>query len=165
MALPMVGPAILLDGLLTALFCSARAPGSAILPALDMAARLRDEGATVISGFHSPLERECLRVLLRGRQPIVICLARALEGMRIPAECRPAFHEERILYLSPFTGGPRRPTAETARRRNELVASLAHRAFVPYAAPGGETARIVALLQARGVAFLDPATRRTPARQ
>ncbi|HSV74150.1 MAG TPA: hypothetical protein VLH79_10360, partial [Chthonomonadales bacterium] len=68
-----------------------------------MAARLRDEGATVISGFHFPLERECLRVLLRGRQPIVICPARALEGMRIPAECRPAFHEERILYLSPFT--------------------------------------------------------------
>ncbi|HSV73689.1 MAG TPA: hypothetical protein VLH79_08020 [Chthonomonadales bacterium] len=49
--------------------------------------------------------------------------------------------------------------------RPELVASLANRAFVPYAAPGGETARIVALLQARGVAFLDPATSRPPARQ
>jgi len=31
------------------------------------ARRMRDEGVTVISGFHSPIEKECLRILLRGK--------------------------------------------------------------------------------------------------
>jgi predicted Rossmann fold nucleotide-binding protein DprA/Smf involved in DNA uptake len=53
----------------TALFCSARTPGQVILSAHDQAARWRDEGHCVIGGFHSPLEKDCLRILLRGRQP------------------------------------------------------------------------------------------------
>ena len=52
-----------------ALFCSAHTPGDAILRAHDAARRMRDEGVTVISGFHSPIEKECLRILLRGKQP------------------------------------------------------------------------------------------------
>jgi len=75
----------------TALFCSARVPGEAILQAHDTASRLRDQGVTVISGFHSPIEKECLGILLRGKQPIIICPARAIEGMRMPAVCRTAF--------------------------------------------------------------------------
>lgn len=70
----------------TALFCSARTPGDAILSAHDAAARLRDSGVTVVSGFHSPIEHECLQILLRGRQPIIICLARAIEAMRVPTD-------------------------------------------------------------------------------
>ena len=66
------------------LFCSVRCPGDKILSAYDSARRLRDEAVTVISGFHSPVEKECLRILLRGKQPIIICLARAMEKIRIP---------------------------------------------------------------------------------
>src|ERR1700693_2140172 len=66
----------------TALFCSVRCPGDAILRAYDAAQKLRDEGLNVVSGFHSPVEKECLRILLRGKQPIVICLARSLEKIR-----------------------------------------------------------------------------------
>jgi len=44
----------------------------------------RDDGVTVISGFHTPVEKECLRILLRGSQPVIICPARSIEGMRIP---------------------------------------------------------------------------------
>ena len=62
----------------TALFCSARCPGHAILSAYDQAARWRDAGRCIISGFHSPVEKECLRILLRGSQPIIICAARSL---------------------------------------------------------------------------------------
>ncbi|MBI4325626.1 MAG: hypothetical protein HY674_10230 [Chloroflexi bacterium] len=61
----------------TALFCSTRCPGQAILRAYDQAAKWRDEGRCVISGFHSPVEKECLRILMRGPQPIIICPARA----------------------------------------------------------------------------------------
>ena len=75
----------------TAIFCSARCPGDVILRTYDQAARWRDAGRCIISGFHSPIEKECLRILLRGSQPIIICPARAIDSMRIPGECRAAF--------------------------------------------------------------------------
>lgn len=113
-----------------ALFCSVKCPGNLILKTYDLARELRDEGITVISGFHSPIEKECLRILLRGKQPIIVCPARALDGMRIPAECRAAFRGGRVLFLSPFTESPKRVTKDSARRRNEIVAALADEAFI-----------------------------------
>ncbi len=130
----------------TSLFCSARTPGGAILRAHDTARQLRDCGITVISGFHSPIEKDCLRILLRGTQPIIVCPARAIEGMRIPPECRAAFEAGRLLFLSPFTVQPKRVTTESALRRNEIVAALADEVFIAYIAPGGETERIAELL-------------------
>ncbi|MGQ9681902.1 MAG: DNA-processing protein DprA [Anaerolineae bacterium] len=135
----------------TALFCSARCPGSAILSAFDAARRLREEGTTVISGFHSPMEKECLRILLRGSQPIVICMARALQGMRLPAEWRRGIDAGRLLLLSPFASAPRRICKESAAQRNVLVAALADRALVIHAAPGGQVEQVVRLMEEWGV--------------
>ena len=45
-----------------ALFCSARCPGDAIVRTYDQAARWRDADRCVISGFHSPIEKECLSI-------------------------------------------------------------------------------------------------------
>jgi len=131
----------------TALFCSAQSPGAAILPAHDAARHLRDEGVIVISGFHSPIEKECLQILLRGRQPIIICPARAIDTMRVPAECRAAFDAGRLLFLSPFAKEPKRVTEDSAIRRNELVAALADEACIPFVSPGGQTARIAEMLK------------------
>lgn len=141
-ALTAIGPVTLLACRRTALFCSAHTPGDAILRAHDAARRMRDEGVTVISGFHSPIEKECLRILLRGRQPIIVCPARAIQAMRIPTECRAAFDAGRLLFLSPFAKEPRRVTRESAARRNEFVAALADGAYIPHISPGGQTARI-----------------------
>jgi hypothetical protein len=107
-----------------------------------MARRLRDQGITVISGFHSPIEKECLRILLRGKQPIIICPARAIGGMRIPTACRSAFDAGRILFLSPFVEKPKRITRESALLRNGLVAALADEAFIGYVSPDGQTVNI-----------------------
>lgn len=152
--LTLVGNEDLLANYKTALFCSARAPGDALLRTFDTVRRFRDDGVTVISGFHSPIEKECLRILLRGRQPIIICPARAIETMRIPSECRPAFEAGRLLFLSPFIGQPRRVTRESALRRNELVAALADEACIAYAAPGGYTERVVEWLKSWRVPLL-----------
>ena len=121
-----------------ALFCSVRCPGSVILKTYDYACSLRDAGATVISGFHSPMERECLALLLRGRQPIIICPARSIEGMRLPKPWRQAMDEGRLLVLSSFPAGQNRATAERAHSRNLLVAALADEVFVSHASPGGK---------------------------
>jgi hypothetical protein len=69
-----------------AFFCSVRCPGSIIIQTYDCMKALRDAGVTVIGGFHSPMERECLNILLRGTQPAIICPARSLENMRIKPE-------------------------------------------------------------------------------
>ena len=130
----------------TSLFCSVRYPGEAILSAYDTARKLRDEGVTVISGFQSPVEKECLRILLRGKQPIIICLPRSLVKIRIPKEWREALDAGRLLILSPFEKRPRRPTLESARQRNELVAALADEVLIIHATRGGHIERISELV-------------------
>lgn len=146
-ALTAIGPVAILANRKTALFCSARTPGDAILRAHDAARRMRDEGITVISGFHSPIEKECLQILLRGKQPIIVCAARAIESMRIPTECRAAFDAGRALFLSPFANQPKRITKDSALRRNEVVAALAENAYVAHVVPGGQTAKTIELLR------------------
>lgn len=126
----------------TALFCSVRCPGDAILRAYDVAQKLRDEGVTVVSGFHSPVEKECLRILFRGKQPIIICLARSLERIRLPADWRGALETKRLLLLSPFDKRPRRPTTESSHQRNELVAALSDEVLIIHADAGGSIERI-----------------------
>jgi len=137
------------------LFCSVRCPGDAILGAYDAARKLRDEGVTVISGFHSPVEKECLRILLRGKQPIIICLARALEKIRLPADWRGAVEAGRLLLISPFDKRPRRPTTESAQRRNEIVAALSDEVLIIHAESGGSVARISQMVDLWKVPRLD----------
>ena len=129
----------LLDEPLTALFCSNRCPGDLILKTYDIARAMRDAGVTVIGGFQTPMEKECLRLLLRGEQPVIVCPARGINNMRIPRDWRPALHDGHLLVLSPFPATVRRPTAELAAQRNDLVADLAQRVFIAHAAHGSKT--------------------------
>lgn len=122
-----------------ALFCSVKCPGNLILRTYDLAQELRGAGIPVISGFHSPIERECLRILLRGTQPIVTCPARNIEGMRIPSEYRQPLGDGRLLFLSPFAKSQHRATLQSALYRNKFVAALADFIFVSYAEPNSKT--------------------------
>jgi predicted Rossmann fold nucleotide-binding protein DprA/Smf involved in DNA uptake len=122
----------------TALFCSARCPGHAILATYDQTAKWHDAGRCVISGFHSPVERECLQMLLRGSPPIIICPARSIENMRIPSEWRKPLADGRLLILSSFGEKDRRATASLATRRNEVVAALENEVWFAHITPGGK---------------------------
>ena len=122
-----------------ALLCSIRCPGNLILKTYDLARSLRDAGVTVIGGFHSPMERECLDLLLRGRQPVIVCAARGLTSSRLIAMFATSLKDGRLLFLSPFGPKVRRATADTAVARNEVVAALADRVFVPYASGASKT--------------------------
>jgi predicted Rossmann fold nucleotide-binding protein DprA/Smf involved in DNA uptake len=121
----------------TALFCSARCPGSVILPTYDQAAKWCDTGRCVISGFHSPVEKECLHILLRGDAPVIQCPARAMLE-RLPAQWAIAVASGRMLILSAFAATATRITAELAARRNEIVAALADEVFIAHATVGGQ---------------------------
>lgn len=136
----------------TALFCSARCPGSVILAAYDQAARWRDAGRCIISGFHSPVEQECLRILLRGSQPIIICPARAMPK-RIPAEWQAPLADGRLLILSAFADAEKRATTELATRRNAFVAALADEVCFAHITSGGQSERLTNRLQEWDVPF------------
>ena len=134
----------------TALFCSTHCPGSVILPTYDQAARWRDTGCCVISGFHSPVEKECLQILLRGDAPVILCPARGMLE-RLPAQWAIAVAAGRLLLLSPFPAQETRVTAALARRRNEFVAALADEAYIAHATPGGQLEQLARKLTDWGV--------------
>jgi len=137
----VLGDLTILDQQSLALFCSVKCPGNLILQTYDLAQRLRQSGVTVIGGFHSPMEQECLTILLRGTQPVIVCPARSLSGMRIPAAYKQPLEQGRMLLLSPFADKERRATVETAILRNRLVAAVAGAIFVAHAEPQSKTER------------------------
>jgi predicted Rossmann fold nucleotide-binding protein DprA/Smf involved in DNA uptake len=132
-----IGNLALLERPLLGLFCSVKCPGDLILHTYDLARALRDSAVPIVGGFHSPLEKDCFDLLLRGSQPLVICHARNIENMMIRKSSRAALEGGRLLYLSTFGLKIKRQTAETAKLRNKLVSLLAKLCFVIYAEPGG----------------------------
>lgn len=145
---------------LIAFFCSVRCPGNLILKAYDLAQKWRAQNQPLIGGFHSPVEREVLKIMLRSQTPVCIVLARSLPR-RIPTEFRRPLDEGRLLLLSPFDAKTKRATQETAIRRNQVVATLAERVFVAYAAPESKTEAFCREIASTGktcLTFDDPKT-------
>lgn len=131
-------------------FCSEKAPASIILQTHDLAQQWCKTEKMVISGFHSPVEQECLTVLLRGSQPLIICPAREILKMRLPREYKDAMRSGRLLLMSPFEEKKRRKTAETAMIRNRFVAAIADDVLIAHAQPDGKTEQLARELIARG---------------
>ncbi len=142
-ALQTLGHQHLLATRKTAVLCSRTCPGEVILRVYDLARRLRESELTFIGGFHPPVEGDFLHHLLPGSCNLIICPARTLEGMRLPAAWRKAMEAGRLLLLSPFTAeSQRRQSVRLAERRNELVTLLADQVLLLHAAPGSHTARL-----------------------
>jgi predicted Rossmann fold nucleotide-binding protein DprA/Smf involved in DNA uptake len=139
---------------LVALFCSVQCSGDIILQTYDLTRALCDAGVTVISGFHSPMEKECLHVLLGRGNPVIVCPARSIDRMRVPADWKTALSQNRLLLLSPFTEKERRVTTGRAQWRNEFVAALADSVLIAHATPGGKTGRFCQVLRRWGKPLL-----------
>jgi predicted Rossmann fold nucleotide-binding protein DprA/Smf involved in DNA uptake len=134
-----IGNLDILQRPLLGFFCSVKCPGELILRTYDLARALRDAGAPIISGFHSPIEKDCLDLLIRGTQPVVLCPARSIHNMRLAKDLKANIEKGRVLVLSPFEGQVKRPTAQISERRNQFVGALSEAVFVAYAEPGGKT--------------------------
>ena len=137
--LTAIGNLELLTQSTIALFCSIKCPGDLILKAYDLAQALREAEIPVISGFHTPIEQDCLKILLRGTQPIIHCPARSLHNLRLSSEQKQAVNANRLLILSPFSASYPRVTAELAGKRNAMIGALSHTTFIAYAAPNSKT--------------------------
>jgi hypothetical protein len=121
------------------LFCSIQCPGDVILQTYDLIRALRDACVPMIGGFHSPMEKECLTLLLRGPQPVIACPGRTIDRLRLPEAWKQPLTENRLLLLSPFARNQRRVTVETSQTRNLFVATLADRILVAHAGAGSKT--------------------------
>ncbi len=113
------------------LLCSRQCPAATILEACKQFKQwAADPNATIISGFHSPVEQECLHLLLKGKANIIHCPAREIETMRLAKEWKLALAADRMLIVSPFAA--RRATRKNIYQRNQLVADLADDLYIPY---------------------------------
>lgn len=119
--------------------CSTKCPGNLILKTYDFIQSLKETDIAVVSGFHSLIEKESLSFLLRSAQPVIICPARGIEGMRIPADWKGPLKEGRLLILSPFDKNIRRPTAEISYQRNKFVAAIADKILIAHASARSKT--------------------------
>jgi predicted Rossmann fold nucleotide-binding protein DprA/Smf involved in DNA uptake len=133
-----------------ALICSRKCPGDVILKTYDFARLVRGSGIAVVSGFHSPIEKDCLPILLRGPDPIIIVQGHRLSTSRLPKAWQKAIDARRLLLLSPFLQSDKRVTSALAAARNRFVAAVSDEVLIPYAAPGSKTEALFRELMASG---------------
>jgi predicted Rossmann fold nucleotide-binding protein DprA/Smf involved in DNA uptake len=152
--LTAIGELALLQKPALAMFCSVKCPGDLVLKTYDLSQSFRDAGVYVISGFHSPIEKECLGLLMQGTQPVMHCLARSLEGMRLSPKQKAAIELGRLLLLSPFPAKKRRATMAQAEVRNRVVGAIAAAVFITYATPDGKTEAFAQELAVQGKPML-----------
>ena len=136
-----LGNTDLLNSKPIALFCSIKCPGEKILQTYDRCLEWRKNSQSVISGFHSPMEKECLRILLKGTQPIIISPARGI-WKRIPKEWQPHIKNGRLLIVSKFPPSVKRITTENAIKRNEFIIKLASDVYIAYAEIGSKLTKM-----------------------
>ena len=152
----MIGNAALMELPKTAFLSSRKVPPAAVMRSYDWATEMRKSGQCVVGGFQSALERDVLKLLLRGESPIVIVLARGLWRV-VPPEFRDAINVGRILAVSPFPPNVTRVSVATAAVRNGYVLDHCESAVFASLDPNGSLARLVAVRPALRYSVLDGA--------
>ena len=117
-----LGNTDLLERHLVAFFASRSVTPEAESRCIAWAESICNTDSVVISGFHSPLEKKVLNILLKHKHPVALFLGRAMYK-RIPAEYQEAIDEGRMLIdtVRDFE----RHSWNSAQTRNWYVASIA----------------------------------------
>lgn len=126
----------------TAFLCSRKIPASVVLKCYDWALEQRKSGVCVISGFHNQIEKDLLPYLLKGKQPIILALARGLNE-KVESEFEKPIEQGRLLIITPFDKTVKRVTEQTAETRNKLMLDLADNIIVGYASKGGQLEKLI----------------------
>ena len=106
----------------TAFLASSTIPPDMVLKCYDWATQMAKDGKCVVSGFSSHLEREVLHFLAKGKQPIILVLARGMYK-QIPAELQPLLDANRLLIIS--ISKAVRQSKATAHARNKYICEIA----------------------------------------
>ncbi len=125
----------------TAFLSSRRGSAKAAMACLEWAEGRRNNARPMIGGFHSDLEKDVLKLLLRGTCPIVLVLARTL-WKEIPEELSRPISSGRLLVVSAAPTA-QRVSAATALLRNRFVLDHAAEIVVGTLEPGGALASLL----------------------
>ena len=124
-ALTYLGNKVLLKKRKVGFLASRKISTLSVLPTLDWAMQMsKQEETAIVSGFHSRMEKDVLKILLQGKCGIIIVLARRMYR-KIPLEYTEALLQQRILFISFEKDSVTRVSEISAHRRNEYVKSLA----------------------------------------
>ena len=126
----------------TAFFCSRIIPASVVLKCYDWAIEQRESGVCIISGFHSQIEKDVLHYLLKGKQPIMLALARGLKE-KVEPDFEKHLEQGKLLIISPFDKTTKRVTELTAETRNKLMIDLADNITIGYASASGQLEKLL----------------------
>lgn len=119
-----LGNISLLEYIKIGYFASGTIASLSVLPTLDWATEVaKHDDVSVVSGFHSKMEREVLDFLLRGKCGIICVLARAMYK-KIPDKFRAAYDAGRVLFISQFKTTATMASRHLCHQRNEYVASI-----------------------------------------
>lgn len=140
----------LLDRALIGVFASVKSSGKAILGALAWARAFSEPDSAVVSGFHAPLEQECLTILLTRGVPVIACPAREIRSYRIALSWRTAIDAGKMLLLSRFDS-ERRMTRSTSDTRNDLVARLSASLVILSVSESGRVEKLARDFEADGM--------------
>lgn len=119
MDIQYIGNKELLKQQKTAFLASSTIPPDMVLKCYDWATA-KHEGC-VVSGFSSKLEQDVLHFLAKGKQPIILVLAREMYK-RIPAELQPLLDANRLLIVS--VSKAERQSKATAYARNKYICEI-----------------------------------------
>ena len=137
------GETALLTEPLLGLIASRECPGSVLLETLDRVPEWVKAGRAIVSGFHSPLEQQVQRSVLRRNGRVVKVLARGMTDYRPTPDEQEALQEGRMLVITAFKPEEDRVTRASALSRNRLVLGLASEMTIPYIAKGSPLAALV----------------------
>lgn len=127
-----IGNADLLAEPLLGFIASRECPGHALIETLERVPQWAQAGRVIVSGFHSPLERQVLASLLRRQGRAVKVLARGITDYRPTPEESEPIAAGRMLVISAYPPAVTRTTRATSLERNRLVLALAAESIVPF---------------------------------
>lgn len=131
-----VGNTALIEVPLLGLMASRECTGHVLLETLERVPQWVHARRIIVSGFHSPLEQQVLRSVLRRKGQVVKVLAHGMQDYRPePDECEP-LATGRMLIITACPQQVKRTTRATALARNRLVVALASELVAPYVAAG-----------------------------
>ena len=121
----------------TAFLCSRKVPAEIVLKSYDWAKEQRKKGVCVVCSNHSQIEKDVFQILLKGKQPLILVLARSMKK-RLEPEIKEAVENNRLLIISPFDKEIKRITRETAEIRNKYIIEISNKITVAYKTPNGQ---------------------------
>jgi len=126
----------------TAFLCSRKVPAEIVLKSYDWAKQQREKSICIVCGNHSQIEKDVFEILLKGKQPLILVLARTMKK-RLEPKIKEAVKSNRLLIISPFNKETKRITRETAEIRNKYIMELSDKITVAYKTPNGQLDKLL----------------------